>query len=183
MRSPTQPTFATQEQLKDRPRPGANQTGAGSPTTQQAVQEDTSMTDGHRGAGEWVPRLGQLEGLPAGRAALIRGLFELAAWVADHPGLPLPHVQARMVPGHGVCADECAVVDEVAAELGVTAGLRANREHYVAEARFGPVVVTCAARAGEHLAGCHAPDAQLTDCADVQPTGALAGGLRAGGPR
>jgi hypothetical protein len=30
----------------DRPRTGANQTGAGSPTTtQQAVQEDTSMTD------------------------------------------------------------------------------------------------------------------------------------------
>ena len=128
------------------------------------------MTDVGAGAGEWVPRLGQLEGLPADRTALIRGLFALAAWVADQPGLPLPRVQARMVPGHGVFADECAVVDEVAAELGVIAGRRAYGGHYVAEARFGPVVVTCAARAGEHLAASHAPDA-------------LAGGLRAGGVR
>jgi hypothetical protein len=166
--------------LVGRPRPGANQTGAGSPTTQQAVQEDTSMTDGRTDAGDWVPRLGQLEGLPAGRAALIRGLFELAAWVADHPGLPLPRVRACVVPVHGVCGDECAVVDEVAAALGVTAGHRANGEHYVASAGFGPVVVTCAARAGEHLAAWHVPGAHR---ADARPTSALAGGRRAGGPR
>jgi hypothetical protein len=175
--------IAARRQVTDRPRPGANQTGAGSPTTQQAVQEDTSMTDGSTEAGEWVPRLGQIEGLQADRAALIRGLFELAAWVADHPGLPLPRVRARLVPGHGVCTVECAVVDEVAAELGVTAGLRAGGEHYVAEARFGPVVVSCAARAGEHLAARHAPDAPRTDCTDAQPTGALASELRAGGLR
>jgi hypothetical protein len=163
--------IAARRQLMDRPRPGANQTGAGSPTTtQQAVQEDTSMTDGRTGAGAWVPRLGLLEGLPADRAALIRGLFELAAWVADHPGLPLPQVQARMVPRHGVCTDECAVVDEVAAELGVAASVRAYGGHYVAEAGFGPVVVACAARTGEHLAVSHAPDS-------------LAVGLRAGGVR
>jgi hypothetical protein len=113
--------------------------------------------------------------LSAGRAALIRGLFELAAWVADHPGLPLPQVLARMVPGHGVFTDECAVVDEVAAELGVTAGLRAYGGHYVAEARFGPVVVTCAARAGEHRAGGHLAAEHVPD--------ALAGGLRPGGLR
>ena len=111
---------------------------------------------------------------------MIRGLFELAAWVADHPGLPLPQVRARLVPGHGVFADECAVVDEVAAELGAIAGLRANGGHYVAEARFGPVVVTCAARAGEHLAASHALDAHR---ADVEPASALAGELRAGGVR
>jgi hypothetical protein len=127
--------------------------------------------------------LGQIGGLPADRAALIRRLFELAAWVADHPGQPLPQVQARMVPVHGVCTDECAVVDDVAAELGVTAGLRAGGEHYVAEARFGPIVVTCAARTGEHLAGWHALDALDAHCAGVEPTGAVAGGLRAGGVR
>ena len=114
------------------------------------------MTDTASGPNEWVPRLGLLEELEADRAALIRGLFELAAWVADHPELPLPRVEAWAVPGHGVFADECAVVDEVAAELGVTAGLRANSEHYVAEARFGPVRVACAARAVEHLAAVHA---------------------------
>ena len=133
-----------------------------------------------------MPRFGQLDGMPSGRAALIRGLFELAAWVADHPGLPLPRVQARMVPGHGVFIDECAVVDEVAAVVGVTAGLRAYGGHYVAEARFGPVVVACAARAGEHLAASHmsdALDAHPAGCADVQPTSALTGGLRAGGLR
>jgi hypothetical protein len=127
-----------------------------------------------------VPRLGRLEGLPADRAALIRGLFALAAWVADHPDTPLPRVRARVVPGHGVCADECAVVDEVAAELGVAAGLRANGEHYVAEARFGPVVVSCAARAGEHLAGGHVPD---TRRGDAGPSDEVAGGLRVGGAR
>jgi hypothetical protein len=175
--------IAARRQLMDRPRPGANQTGAGSPTTQLGAEEITSMTDVGTGAGEWVPRLGLLEGVPADGAALIRGLFELAAWVADHPGLPLPQVQARMAPGHGVFPDECAVVDEVAAELGVTAGLRAYGGHYVAEARFGPVVMICAARAGEHLAAWHATDAHPTDCADVRPTGALAGELGAGGPR
>ncbi len=138
------------------------------------------MTDVATGAGEWVPRLGRLEGLPADRAALIRGLFELAAWVADHPGLPLPRVQARLVPGHGVFTDECAVVDEVAADLGVAAGVRAYGGHYVAEARFGPVVVACAARAGEHLAAWHAPDAHP---ADVRPTYPPAEELRVGGPR
>jgi hypothetical protein len=141
------------------------------------------MTDGRTEAGEWVPRLGQLEGLPAGRAALIRGLFELAAWVADHPALPLPRVQARVVPGHGVFTDECAVVDEVADALGVTAGVRAGGEHYVAEAGFGPVVVTCAARTGEHLATWHAPDALDMHCAAVQSNNRWAGELRAGGRR
>jgi hypothetical protein len=140
------------------------------------------MTDGRTDARGWVPRLGRLVGLPADRAALIRGLFELAAWVADHR-LPLPRVHARMVPGHGVCTDECAVVDEVAAELGVIAGLRAYGEHYVASAGFGQVVVTCAARTGEHLAVRHAPDALDMHRAHVQPTRALAGELRAGGPR
>jgi hypothetical protein len=88
-----------------------------------------------------------------------------------------------MVPVHGVYTDECAVVDEVATELGVAAGLRAGGEHYVAEARFGPVVVTCAARAVEHLAAWHAPDAHRTDCTDAKPTRPLAGGLRVGGLR
>lgn len=130
--------------------------------------------------GEWVPRLGLLEGLPADRAALIRGLFELAAWVADHPGLPVPCVQARVVPRHGVFADECATVDEVAAQLGVTARLRAHGEHYVAAAGFGPVVVTCAARASEHLVAGHDLDPHG---ADAQPTSVLSGERRAGGVR
>lgn len=34
----------------DRPRPGANQTGAGSPTTQQGSQEETRMTESTAGA-------------------------------------------------------------------------------------------------------------------------------------
>ncbi len=161
----------------DRPRPGANQYGAGFSTTQLGAEETTSMTDTAIVRDEWVPRLGLLEELEAGRAALIRGLFELAAWVADHPELPLPRVEAWAVPGHGVFADECAVVDEVAAGLGVSAGLRANGEPYVAEARFGPVGVACAARAVEHLAAVHAL-CSLASQADGVRLDASLGGVR-----
>jgi hypothetical protein len=172
--------IAARRQQMDRPRPGANQTGAGSPTTQLGAEETTSMTDAARAGQEWVPRLGQPDGLAADRAALIRGLFEMAAWVADHPALPLPKLRAFVVPGHGVCTDECAVVDEVAGELGVTAGLRANGEHYLAEAAFGPIPVTCAARAGEHLAAWHALD---THCTGAQPRNELDSRLTVGGLR
>jgi hypothetical protein len=79
-----------------------------------------------------------------------------------------------------VRTDECAVVDEVAAELGVSADLRASGEHYVAEAAFGPLLVTCAARAGEHLAAWHALDPHFTD---AQPRNELDSGLTVGGLR
>ena len=56
------------------------------------------MTDAVLAGTEWVPRFGMLE-VPAERAGLIRGLFELAAWVADHSELPLPIVTGRVNTG------------------------------------------------------------------------------------
>lgn len=117
------------------------------------VSQVDSRVDG------WVPRLGafaEMDQVDEQRAGLLRGLFELAAWVADHPRCPVPQVVARMVPVHSVFSDECATVAEVAAELHTTAELRAGGQHYVAEVHFGPrVVAICAARTSEHWAADH----------------------------
>jgi hypothetical protein len=86
------------------------------------------MTDAVQAGTEWVPRFGMLE-VPRDRAELIRGLFELAAFVADHPKLPLPQVNARFfTPLLGSAASEAeeyqaarALVEEVAAALDVAA--------------------------------------------------------------
>ena len=144
----------------DRPRTGANQTGAGSPTTsQQAVQEDISMTDAGTRVDAWVPRLGLVE-VSAERAALVRGLFELAAWVADHPELPLPTVNASVYTGSGSWDAKCRVVDAVAAALGTAAAPtpRPAGTRYEVEATFGPirlfsVAITDAEHAAYDVAG------------------------------
>src|SRR4051794_38782068 len=99
---------------RGRPRPGANQTGAGSPTTQLGAAEESSMTYREVSPEAWVPRRGTLQELPGERAALVRGLFVLAAWVCDHPELPTPVVSARITSmGCG-----WALVDQVAASCG-----------------------------------------------------------------
>jgi hypothetical protein len=67
--------------------------------------------------------------VPRDRAELIRGLFELAAFVADHPELPLPQVNARFfTPALGSATSESdqyqaarTLVDEVAVALDVAA--------------------------------------------------------------
>ncbi|MFI5712947.1 hypothetical protein [Kribbella sp. NPDC051620] len=79
------------------------------------------MTDEVQGGTEWVPRFGMLE-VPAERAALIRDLFALAAFVADHPELPVPVVQARfygLFVGDAAqrFVDQLAVVEHLAAAL------------------------------------------------------------------
>jgi len=151
----------------DRPRPGANQTGAGSPTTQQeaGAVEVSSMTDAAVGL-EWVPRFGLLE-VSAERAALIRGLYELAAWVADHPELPVPSVDARVSTlGERSWDDERALVDRVAEALDVPAAVAAKGHHYMAAARLGPVRVSCTAITRARLAA-HAAVASYSD--NVQP--------------
>lgn len=81
------------------------------------------MTDAGSPGTEWVPRLGMLE-VSRERAELIRGLFELAAFVADHPELSVPDVKARFyAPFGGALADqferELALVEQLADVLGV----------------------------------------------------------------
>lgn len=139
-----QDTASERATYVDRPRPGANQTGAGSPlATQQAAQEGSSMTEGMYASvpGEWVPRVGFLERLPADRANLIRGLFELAAWVADHPGTPVPSVVASIDTGLSRWEWQCRVVDQVADALGVMAApfRTSTGTRYAVETSFGPV--------------------------------------------
>ncbi len=89
----------------------------------------------------WVPRLGTLQGLSGDRAALVRSLFELAAWVCDHPELPLPMVSARVPSGyHG-----WQVVDQVAASVDAEPFTEFERRKYAVEAGFGPVRLSCVA--------------------------------------
>jgi hypothetical protein len=134
-----------QQDVKDRPCTGANQNRAGSPITQVRVREVYSMTDEMQAGTEWVPRFGLLE-VPRERAELIRGLFELAAFVADHPEFPLPFVSAVMLPFEDGFQQEIAVVGEVAEALGVASAFAPDAA-YVAERRFGPRVhVRCTAR-------------------------------------
>ena len=128
----------------DRPRTGANQDGAGSPmTTEQAVQEGTSMAHIPMSAsdGGWVPRVGMIDHLPTERSALIRGLFEFAAWVADHPGTPVPSVVASIDTGLSRWKWQCRIVDQVAGALGmVAASYRTSTgTRYAVETSFGPV--------------------------------------------
>lgn len=147
-----QPTY------EDRPRPDANQFGAGSPITQQRAQETNSMTDTQHNGAEWVPPIGKLEVAPE-RAELIRGLYQLAAWVADHPDLPLPKVRATVVPPNAWRYDEdprfedqCGLVDRVADALGVPAKFNAARTHYAADGGFGPVEMSSTAITDQHMA-------------------------------
>lgn len=162
------------QQIKDRPRTGANQNRAGSPITQVRVREVYSMTDEVQGGMEWVPRFGMLE-VPADRAALIRGLFELAAFVADHPEVPLPFVTAGLYPRQGSFDDQVAAVDQVADALGVTAGLSASGGHYTARKGFGPVEVTAMATTPERDA---AYAAHMSYRDNVQPVEPVAGESR-----
>jgi len=109
------------------------------------------MTDGGQVGTEWVPRFGMLA-VPRERAELIRGLFELAAFVADHPELPVPGVQASVYTGTGGWQAECGVVDQVAAALGESAVDRPDRGLYQVEAYFGSVRVCSVAFTTQSMA-------------------------------
>ena len=91
--------------------------------------------------GEWVPRVGLLERLPAERTDLIRGLLQLAAWVAEHPDTPVPSVVASIDTSLSGWKWQCRAVDQVAEALGVTAApyRTSTGTRYVLEASFGPV--------------------------------------------
>jgi hypothetical protein len=104
--------------------------------------------------------------VPAERAELIRGLFELAAFVADHPELPLPYLDGGMYPRGGDFAAEAAEVDRIAATLGSTAKFRAGGGHYVTERMFGPVRVYALATTRENDA---AYRAHMSYADSVQP--------------
>jgi hypothetical protein len=123
------------------------------------------MTDAVQPGMEGVPRFGMLE-VPRERAELIRGLFELAAWVADHPELPVPQVTASVPTRYDGWDAERALVDEVAPALGVAPRFTAGGGHYQAETFFGPVRVYCLAITAEHMA---AYDAWSSYSGSVQP--------------
>ncbi|MFC6156108.1 hypothetical protein [Kribbella jiaozuonensis] len=102
------------------------------------------MTDAGSPGTEWVPRFGDPE-VSRDRADLIRGLFELAGFVANYPELPLPQVNAVMIPGGSTDADGVWTVAAVAEALGVATGFGGDGA-FVAQSRFGPVSVRCVAR-------------------------------------
>lgn len=110
------------------------------------------MTDTAVEPDMWVPRLGD-PSIPEAHAELIRGLYRLAAWVADHPEVPAPRVDARVYASGGPGWDaECRFVDRVALALGVAPEYRADGDHYTVGASFGPVNLRATAISAEHMA-------------------------------
>jgi hypothetical protein len=124
------------------------------------------MTDAVTGGTEWVPVIGMLEELPSEHAAVIRGLFELAAFVADHPELPVPAVRVVFWPPSRNEDFEaaCREVDQVGAVLGIEPQL--NNGHYAVTTGFGPVEVTSSAISSETMA---AHTAHMSYADNVQP--------------
>lgn len=135
------------------------------------------MTDAGEKGTQWVPPLGMLN-VSAGRAELIRGLFELAAWVADHPELPLPHVTAAIYPD-GEWSAQVALVDEVAQALGSSVVDRVEDVgHYETEARKGSLMVRCVAITEDRLArfqaySSYADNVQLDRVDDAEVSGGV----------
>jgi hypothetical protein len=117
----------------------------------------------------------------AERAALIRGLFALAAWVADHPELPPPSVTASVHAGSDGWDARCRVVDAVATALGKTAapspgpaGIR-----YEVRTSFGPVELHSAAITDEEYAAYHAAHSYVVAVGTAVATGSgVSGGAR-----
>ena len=135
------------------------------------------MTDAVQKGTEWVPRLGMLE-VSAEWAALIRGLFELAAWVADHPELPLPGVNAHVYTGSSGWDAQCGVVEAVAAALGTEAAPSPGRAgtRYQVEVMFGPVRLISTAITDDEHAAYRAADSYLGSVTAAAPKREAAGG-------
>jgi hypothetical protein len=149
-------------------------------TTQQAVQEESSMTDVEVAATEWVPRVGLME-VSAGRSALIRGLFALAAWVADHPELPPPSVTASVYAGSDGWDAKCRAVAAVATALGKTAAPSPGRAgtRYEVRTSFGPVELYSVAITDEEHAAYHAAHSYVGAVETAVATGSdVSGGAR-----
>jgi hypothetical protein len=111
------------------------------------------------------------------RAELIRGLFELAAFVADHAELPLPSVQASFFTGRAGWQAQCAVVDRVATALGRAATDEPENGRYTVDAGFGSVRVYSTAFTEQSMAEY---EAGMSYSHSVQPevSAVAAGGAR-----
>jgi hypothetical protein len=130
------------------------------------------MTDDGPVGTEWVPRFGMLE-VPRERAELIRGLFELAAFVADHPEVPVPGVQASVYTGTGGWRAKCAVVDQLADAIGMSAVDDPEKGLYQVETRFGSVRLYSTAFTTQSMAEF---DAVQSYSGRVQPAEAVGAG-------
>jgi hypothetical protein len=124
------------------------------------------MTDAVQSGTEWVPAIGMLEELPPGHGAVIRGLFQLAAFVADHSEVPPPAVRAVFWPSSRNEDFEaaCREVEQLGAVVGVEPKL--DNGHYALTAGFGPVEVTSFAISSDTMA---AHTAHMSYADNVQP--------------
>ncbi len=108
------------------------------------MTNDTNTNPSASGDGsDWLPGIGWLDMDPE-RVELIKGLYRLAGWVAEHRDVPVAKVEAWVHPPHGATWDEqCAAVDGVAGALGEEVE-DVPGEAYSVQAQFGPVKVISA---------------------------------------
>ncbi|MFC9687774.1 hypothetical protein ACFTSF_04495 [Kribbella sp. NPDC056951] len=132
------------------------------------------MTDTQQVGTEWVPPLGMLEELPSEHAAVIRGLFELAAFVAVHPEFRAPVVQARFYlpwdtrpsDAQAEYAAERELVDGLAVALGVGPIDDEASGHYTVRRALGGVEACSVAITPARMARY---DAERSYTGSVQP--------------
>jgi len=104
------------------------------------------------GAADDVDRPARVES-DAQRGEFIKALRDLARFLADRPGVPVPRFESLTVfPRAATDAEERAMVDAAAEALGTTA---AGDTHYGAELTFGPLTYEVVTVARQHMADYH----------------------------
>ncbi|WP_327640018.1 hypothetical protein OHB24_17085 [Kribbella sp. NBC_00482] len=135
------------------------------------------MTDAVQGGTEWVPPIGMLEELSSEHVAVIRGLFELAAFVAEHPEFRSPVVHARFyLPWNDRPAEPTAeyaaerdLVDRLAAALGVSPIDDEASGHYSVTRSMGGVEASSTAVTPERWALHHAENSYKGSVQPAEP--------------
>lgn len=104
------------------------------------------------------------------RQAVIDGLGELAAFLKEHPDVPVHSSVTITFFPRGTDEEERAEVDRVAAILGVTPTVNDRDTHYTAERKFGGVTYQAAAITSDAM---RRWDAERSYAGNVEPAEAV----------
>ena len=83
------------------------------------------------------------------RSRLIAGIRALAAFLQDHPDVPVaPWADVYVFPPRGTDEQMRAEIDQIAARIGTAVTHDADHGHYTASRHFGPVQYRAVAISG-----------------------------------